>query len=79
MDKILNYCLNKKTISNDEIIKLINLNHSENYFELIDNCLAKNHKKVCKIINNNSFGKTDSIILIRSFISRLKRLIELKN
>ena len=78
MDKILNYCLNKKTISNDEIIKLINLNHSENYFELIDNCLAKNHKKVCKIINNNSFGKTDSIILIRSFISRLKRLIELK-
>ena len=45
---------------------------------MIDNCLAKNHKKVCKIVNNNSFGKTDSIILIRSFISRLKRLIELK-
>ena len=50
----------------------------ENYFELIDNCLAKNHVKVNKIINNNTFNNND-IILIRTFLSKLKRLIELKN
>ncbi len=78
MNKILNFCYNKNKISRDEIIKLINVYENENFFELIDHCLAKNHNKVCKIINNNSFNKTDSIILIRSFFSRLKRLIELK-
>ena len=78
MNKILNFCYNKNKITKDEILKLINVYEDENFFELIDQCLAKNHNKVCKIINNNSFNKTDSIILIRSFLSRLKRLIELK-
>ena len=50
----------------------------QNYFELIDNCLAKNHLKVCKIINNNNFNKAEGIIIIRSFLSRVKRLLELK-
>ena len=50
----------------------------ENYFELIDNCLAKNQVKVNKIINNNTFNNNETIILIRTFLSRLKRLIELK-
>ena len=57
---------------------MINLHETDNYFELIDNCLVKNHTKVCKIINNHTFVKSDAIILIRSFLSRLKRLIELK-
>ncbi len=78
LNKILNYSSSKKIINKDEILKLTNLYRSENYFELVDSCLTKNHKKVCKLVNNNSFGKSDSIILIRSFISRLKRLIELK-
>ena len=78
MNKILNYCFNKKRIDRNEILKLINLYEDENYFELIDYCLAKDLNKVCKIINNNTFNKDDSIILIRSFLSRLKRLIELK-
>ncbi len=78
MSKILNYCFEKKSITRQEILKLINLYEDENYFELIDNCLSKNFKKVSKIINNSIFQKTDSLILIRSFLSRLKRLIELK-
>ena len=76
--KILNFCHEKNKISREEILKLINLYEDESYFNLVDNCLAKNHLKVCKIINNNNFGKEDSIILIRSFILRLKRLLELK-
>ena len=78
LNKILNFCLDKGKITKYEIIKLINFYDDENYFELIDQCLTKNHSKVIKIINNNYFGKNDSIILIRSFLSRLKRIIELK-
>ena len=54
------------------------MHENENFFGLIDFCLAKKHNKVTKIINNNTFSKNDSIILIRSFLSRLKRLLELK-
>ena len=78
INKILNFCFEKSKVNRDEILKLINLYEEENYFELIDNCLSKNNNKVCKIINNNTFGTSDAIILIRSFLSRIKRLIELK-
>ena len=78
INKILNFCFNKNKISQDEIVKLINLHENDNFFELIDYCLAMNHIKVVNIINNHSFNKNDSIIIIRSFLSRLKRLVELK-
>ena len=77
MNKILNFCFKKNKINRDEILKLVNLYEDENYFELIDNCLAKNHSKVNNIINNNLFGSDESIILLRTFLSRLKRLAEL--
>ncbi len=78
IDKILNFCERRKKVSREEIIKLINLHGEENVFELIDFTLAKNHLRVIKIINSHSYGKSDSIILIRSFLSRIKRLIALK-
>ena len=78
MNKIYNFCLNKNKISRTEILKLINSYENENYFELIDNCLSKNRNKVNKIINEKIFNNNDAIILIRFFITRIKRLIELK-
>ena len=78
IDKILNFSYKKKTVNKDQILKLINLYEDDNLFELIDFCLAKNHVKVINIINTNSFTKNDTILLIRSFLSRLKRLVELK-
>jgi len=78
MDKILNFSFTNTTVNKDQILKLINLYENENYFELIDSCLAKNRNKVFKIINSNTFNRNDAMILIRSFISRLKRLLELK-
>ena len=78
MNKILNFSFTKNKITREEILKLINSYEDENYFELVDSCLSKNHKTVCRIINNKNFNNKDSIILIRSFLSRLKRLIELK-
>ena len=78
INKILNFSYNKNKINREQILKLINLYEDDNLFELIDFCLAKNHLKVINIINTNSFTKSDSILLIRSFLSRLKRLVELK-
>ena len=78
INKILNFCLEKKNINREEISKLINFYEDENFFVLIDSCLEKNYIKVKKIINNNNFNNNDSIIIIRSLISRLKRLIDLK-
>ncbi len=78
MNKILNFSFKKNKITKEEILKLVSSQEGENYFELIDLCLAMNHFKVINIINNNSFNKNDAIILIRSFLSRLKRLVELK-
>ena len=78
MNKILNFCFQNNKINREEILKLINFYEDENYFDLIDNCLAKNKVKILKIINNNVYSNGDAIILIRSFLSRLKRLIELK-
>ena len=78
MNKILNYSFEKKKINKDEILKLINLYEDENYFELIDCCLSKNSKKVIRIINSKNFNNNDSIILLRSLLARVKRLIDLK-
>ena len=79
MNKILNFSFEKKRISRNELVKLINVYDDENFFVLIDHCLIKNRKKVSSIINSHTFSKSDSIILIRSFLSRLKRLIALKS
>ena len=78
MNKILNYSFTKKKITKEEIHKLTNSYEKESYFELVDSCLSKNKPAVQKIINNTSFNKSDSIIIIRSFLSRIKRLLELK-
>ena len=54
-------------------------NLSENYSinELVDNCLAKNKDKILYIINENNFSFEDTIIIIRTFLIKAKRLIKL--
>ena len=77
LEKIKNFSLNKKKISSFEIFKLINL--SENYAlsELIDNCLAKNNSKIIKILSENNYNPEDSIMIIRTFLSKAKRILKL--
>ena len=77
LEKIKNFSLNKKKISSFEIFKLINL--SENYAlsELIDNCLAKNNSKIIKILSENNYNPEDSRMIIRTFLSKAKRILKL--
>ena len=79
LQKVENLSLSKKNISNEDIINITNLAENYTVFELVDNYLAKNQKKVSKIINENNFVNDDSIIILRTLLSRSKRLLKLKN
>ena len=79
LQKIENLSLSKKNISNEDVINITNLAENYTVFELVDNYLAKNQKKVSKIINENNFVNDDSIIILRTLLSRSKRLLKLKN
>jgi DNA polymerase-3 subunit delta len=77
LQKIEFFSKNKKKIDNENISKLVNLNENHNISELIDNCLAKNKKKIISILNENNFSNEDCITIIRFFIIKAKRLLAL--
>ena len=43
----------------------------------MDNCLAKNKQKTIYILNENNFSFEDTIIIIRTFLIKSKRLLKL--
>ena len=55
MEKIENFCKNKKKVNLEDIQKLTNLIENHSVSELIDNCLVKNKKKIIHILNENNF------------------------
>lgn len=75
--KIEFFCQNKKEISTDNLLKLVNLIENHSISELIDNCLAKNEKKTINLLNENNFNSEDCIIITRTFLSKLKRILKL--
>lgn len=79
LKKIEMYSKNKTNISADEINILANTGENPNIGELVDNCLAKNDKRIKYLMNENNFGSEDSIIIIRIFLFKAKRLLSLIN
>ena len=79
LEKIEIYSKNKSKISSEEINKLTNINENYDISELVDNCLAKNKKQIEILMNENNFGQEDLIILIRTFLYKAKRLLNLIN
>ena len=77
LEKIANFSLNKKKISINEILKLSNLSENYDLSELVDSCLSKNKKKLNKILNENNFSQEDCVLILRIFLSKLKRLLTL--
>ena len=53
---------------------------SENYSagELVDNCLSKNKKRTINILNENIPTSEDNILILRTFLNKLKRLRKLR-
>lgn len=74
LNKIENFALNEKKIDYSDIQKLTNLGSNYNISELVDQCLAKNKSKLIKIINENNFSNDETIIIIRTFLIKTKRL-----
>ena len=77
LNKIKNFTLSNKKISSQEILKLINLSENFEISELIDNCLAKNKNKIINILNENNYSTEDCIIILRTFLSKTKRILKL--
>jgi len=77
IQKIEYFSKNGKKINSENISKLINLNENHGISELIDNCLAKNKKKIINILNENNFNNEDCIMISRSFLINAKKLLAL--
>ena len=79
LQKIESFSLDKKSITLQEIIKLTNLADNYSASELVDHSLAKNTRKTVTILNENNYSDEDNIIIIRTFLTKLKRLIKIHN
>jgi len=76
--KIENLSRSRKKIEYRDILQLTNIAENHNIGELVDNSLAKNKNKTLYILNENNFGQEDLIIILRTFLSKLKRLLKIK-
>ena len=77
--KLKNLSLSKNKFSTDNVIKLTNLAENYSVFELSDNYLAKNSKKVSNILNENNYSSEDCILIIRTILNKSKRLLKIRN
>ena len=77
LEKIENFALNKKNLNIEEIIKLTNLADNYSSSELVDHSLAKNTRKTVTILNENNYSDEDNIIIIRTLLAKLKRLVKI--
>jgi len=69
----------KKKIEIEDITKLTNITENYSIFELVENYLIKNKKKVSKILNENNYTNEDCILILRTILMRAKRLLKLKD
>ncbi|MDC0562173.1 DNA polymerase III subunit delta [Candidatus Pelagibacter ubique] len=79
LEKIENFSLNKKNLNIQEIIKLTNLADNYSASELVDHSLAKNTRKTVTILSENNYSDEDNIIIIRTLLAKLKRLVKIYN
>jgi DNA polymerase-3 subunit delta len=77
LKKIENFSLNKKNLNIDEIIKLTNLADNYSASELVDHSMAKNTRKTITILSENNYSDEDNIVIIRTLLVKLKRLVKI--
>ena len=78
LEKIVNYAQDKKSVELSELLKLTNLSENYNASELSDAFLSNNSKKTLNILNENNPSTEDNIIILKTFLYKLKRLKKLK-
>ena len=60
------------------MLKLTNLSENYNISELVDQNLSKNKKKTINILNENNLNTEENILILRTFLNKLKKLKNLK-
>ena len=78
LNKISLLLLNKEKVNIDDVIKLTNLAENYSISELADNCLSKNINRINRIFNENIFSVDDCMLIVRTLLSKSKRLLEIK-
>lgn len=78
MNKIYIYASENGKVSFEEVFKITNLAENFSVNELIDNCLAKNKKRISAILNENNFSNEDCILILRTMLSKSKRILKIK-
>ena len=77
LDKILIFIHDKKNIKLEEIYKLTNMSENFSINELVDTTLSKNLQKTAEIINESNYKFEDGILILRTFLQKAKRLLNL--
>ena len=77
LEKISALSKTNKKISSDEIIKLTNLAENFSISDLVDSSLVKNKRRTLNIINENNFVNEDNILILRIYLTKLKRLLRI--
>ena len=79
LNKIKTLYQSKPSIEFKDILKLTTSAENYEISELTDQCLAKNKKKTINIMNENISTTEGNILILKSFLFKLKRLKKLKN
>ena len=77
LNKIELYSKNGKTVTDENVSKLINLIENHNISDLANNYLAINNKKIANILNENNFSNEDCVLITRTFLNKAKKLLNL--
>ena len=78
LEKILSFSKINKNIRLEDVLKLTNLSENYNISELVDQNLSKNKKKTINILNENNLNTEENILILRTFLNKLKKLKNLK-
>ena len=75
LKKIESYSKSGKKLTSENIFKLTNMIENYSISELVDSCLAKNEKKIQRILNENNFSNEDCVIITRTFLIKAKKIL----
>jgi len=78
IQKILSYTKSNNKINLEDVLKLTNLVENYSISELVDQNLVKNKKRTINILNENNLNSDENILIIRTFLNKLKRLKKIK-
>jgi len=78
LEKISSYGITNQIINYDNVKKIVNLSEDYDVSEIVNQCLLKNKKILINMLNEISLNNEKSIVFLRTFLLKLKKLKSLK-